>query len=200
MSFGGSVLGMIQSLKANKALLGKRYTIYDARKDFSIAAKGLKISNQKATPEQIRNIKDVIRKQKRVADIRLTIALSIIFPLIIFGAYQFSTMLRSDVKHANMVVKNRSIEKYKFHINDGDKMISEGKWNNAIFQYTRASEIFPNEYDAQYRLALAYTYKCKYTNDACGKSDSLVNRLLEHFPDNEKVQGLRASLDDKIKD
>ncbi|MBL4668600.1 MAG: hypothetical protein JKY30_04995 [Flavobacteriales bacterium] len=198
MSFGGSALAMIQSLKANKLLLGKRYTYFDAKKEYLIAAKGLKISNQKATPEQIRNIKELIRKQKRVAGIRLTIALSIIFPLIIFGAYKFSGLFKNEMTHQQIVVKEKSIEKYKFHINDGDAMLNKGKWNNAIFQYTQASEILPNEYDAQYRLALAYTYKCKYTNNACGKSDSLVNRLLEHFPDNEKVQGLRVSLDNQL--
>ena len=72
--------------------------------------------------------------------------------------------------------------------------------HNAIFQYARASQIFPNEYDVQYRLALAYTYQCQYTNKECKHADSLVNRLLIHFPDKEKVKGLRGSLDNKMKD
>ncbi|MGB0888579.1 MAG: hypothetical protein ACPGSL_10685 [Vicingaceae bacterium] len=200
MSWGGSVAAMIQSLKNNKALLGKRYTYFDAKKDYLIAYKGLEISNRRATPEQLKAIKALIRKQKKAERLRVTIALCIISPFIIFGTYKFIKSLDSEVAQHEVVVKKKNVDKYLFHIDDGDYMLSKGKWNNAIFQYTRASEIFPNEYDAQYRLALAYSYKCKYTGDACGRSDSLVNRLLEHFPDNEEVKTLRISLDNKMKE
>jgi hypothetical protein len=200
MSWGGSVAAMIQSLKNNKALLGKRYTYFDAKKDYLRATHGMKITYQKATKEELRFVREKIKKQKRLDRIRVIIVLSIICPLLIYGTYKITTSFDEEIKEQKIIRKKKDIEKYQFHINDGDYMISKGKWNNAIFQYTRASEIFPNEYDVQYRLTLAYTYKCQYTNEECTKSDSLVNRLLTYYPNDEKVKGLRVSLDDKMKD
>lgn len=195
MGFGGSTAAMIQTLKSNKTLLGQRYTYFDARKDYSRAAKGLKIGDQKATPEQLKQIKAIIRSQKKKARIRGIIVLSVIIPILIFGLYLIFRSSDKEITQNQIAVRKVNLEKYQFYIDDGDYMISKEKWNNAIFQYTRASEILPNEYDVQYRLALAYTYKCKYTKEACEQSDSLVNRLLEYFPNNEDVKGLRGVLE-----
>ena len=70
-------------------------------------------------------------------------------------------------------------------------MFEKRKWNNAIFQYSRALEVFPNEFDAQYRLAQSYTYKCQLENKSCFKADSLVDRLIKYFPENKKIQELK---------
>lgn len=199
MGWGGSAMAMIQSIKNNKALLGKRYTYFDTKKEYLRAAKGLKISYQKATKEELRQVRVKIRKQKKAERVRVIIVLCIILPLIILGVNKSIGLFAEEVTKEEVVIKEKDIKKYQFHIDDGDYMISKGKWNNAIFQYTRASEIFPNEYDVQYRLALAYTYKCQHTNEGCERGDSLVNRLLTHFPDNKKVKGLRVSLDDRMK-
>ena len=57
---------------------------------------------------------------------------------------------------------NKKRSDYLFFIRDGDKYIEEEKWHNAIFQYTEALKLFPKEFDANYRLSLAYSYSCSY--------------------------------------
>lgn len=199
MSWGGSVAAMIQSLKANKALLGKRYTYFDAKKDYLRATKGMKITYQKATKEELRQVKEKIRKQKKTERRRVTIVLCLMAPLIIFGTIKATGLFTKDVTKEKVVIKKEDVKKYQYHIKEGDYRISKAEWNNAIFQYSRASEIFPKEYDVQYRLALAYTYKCQHTNEECAKGDSLVHTLLARYPDVEEVKGLRVSLDNKMK-
>ena len=57
MGGGGSALAMIQSIKANKMLLGKRYTYFDAKKDYIRGTNGLKFSGRKATKEELKQVK-----------------------------------------------------------------------------------------------------------------------------------------------
>ena len=199
MGGGGSALAMIHSLKANKMLLGKRYTYFDAKKDYLRAVKGLKISDRKATKEELRQVKVKIRKQKRAERTRVIVVLCFIIPFLIYGTSLSIGLFAEEVTKDEVYVKEKDIKKYQFYIDDGDYMISKAEWNNAIFQYTRASEIFPKEYDVQHRLALAYTYKCQYTGEDCSKGDSLVTNLLNYFPDNEEIKGLRVSLDNVMK-
>lgn len=195
MSFGGSVSAMIQSIRSNKMLLGHRYTYFDAKQDYLRVAKGLKISSRKATKEEIWAVKEKIRKQKKSERVKITIVLSFIFPLLIYGMHNFLESHPTGIPNHKIEADKEILERYQFYIEDGDYMISKGKWNNAIFQYTRASEIYPNEFDAQYRLALAYTYKCQYTKEDCLIGDSLVNILLIQSPKNAEVKGLKVSLD-----
>lgn len=194
MGGGGSIAGMIASLKANKALLGTRRSYFDAKKDYLRAVKGMKITYKEATKEELNAVKVKIRNQQKAEKRRVLIVLSIVVPIVFFGIYKMLDSVDKGIVKERIIEKDLLVEKYHFHINDGDKMIKLKKWNNAIFQYTRALEIFPNELDAQYRLSLAYVYKCQYENEGCVWADSLVSRLIIHFPNDIKIQDLKEAL------
>ena len=119
-------------------------------------------------------------------------------PLLIYGVAWTIGSFEDDANRKELYDKEKNVEKYQYYVSDGDNMIAKGKWHNAIFQYSKALEIFPNEYDVQYRLALGYSYKCQHKNKGCERADSLVSRLLTHFPDSEEVKDLRVSLNNKM--
>lgn len=63
MSFGGSVQGMITSLKNNNIIKNKRKSYFDSKNQDNIYKKGSKYI--KATPEQLEIIRKKLKKEKR---------------------------------------------------------------------------------------------------------------------------------------
>ena len=84
MGGGGSIAGMIASLKANKALLGRRRSYFEAKKDYLRAVKGMKITYKQATKEELNAVKIKIRNQQKIDRRKVLIVTSIIVPLVFF--------------------------------------------------------------------------------------------------------------------
>lgn len=70
----------------------------------------------------------------------------------------------------------------------GDNSIEDNKWDAAITLYKKALKIYPDSYDAKYRLA--YVYKCEKIKFDCDLGKTLVNQLIKDNPThkNELVQ------------
>jgi len=191
---GGSIQAMINSLRDNKNLIRKRPSFAERRKEYLTSYSQLKISSKKATKEELMKVKRKIILQRKVARRKSIIVLSVVIPLIVIAIFYITDTNSSSINRTTTINNQKQIKKYNFHIADGDKMIHKKQWNNAIFQYTRAMEVFPKELDAQYRLALAYSYKCKYENESCNTADSLVNRLYNFYPNNKEIKELKEIL------
>lgn len=84
---------------------------------------------------------------------------------------------------------------YLFLITEGDMYIEKEEWHNAIFQYTEALKLFPKEFSANYRLALAYTYSCAHKATNCEAAKYTTDKLIDKFPKNPKVHKLKEILD-----
>ena len=67
-------------------------------------------------------------------------------------------------------------------MNLGDKMFLKQNWKTAITYYIKANSIYPDKYTGNYKLALAYSYNCKYNDLDCKKSELLLERLIVSFP------------------
>lgn len=80
-------------------------------------------------------------------------------------------------------------------INNGDQWLKKRKWHNAIFQYKKALEIFPTEYDINFRLASAYAYRCESKFENCFEAKELLNKLLSRDPENSKLLKLKKVLE-----
>lgn len=191
---GGFMQAMINSLKDNKNLIGKRSSFAERRKEYLTSYSKLKITNKKATREEIMEVKNKILLQRKAARNKSIIVLAVTVPLIVFTFFYLFKDDKTSTQQNHLTNNHKQIEKYNFHIADGDKMIEQKKWNNAIFQYTRALEIFPKELDAQYRLALAYSYKCINTYEDCKKADSLVDILHQKHTNNIQIKELFKNL------
>ena len=85
--------------------------------------------------------------------------------------------------------------KYLFFITDGDSWLSQRRWHNAIFQYKKALEIKPGNYDALYRLSMAYSFRCVATGVNCEEGKALVKRLQAYQPADPNIEDLWALLE-----
>ncbi|MFW9989546.1 MAG: gamma-glutamyltransferase, partial [Candidatus Odinarchaeota archaeon] len=58
----------------------------------------------------------------------------------------------------------------------------------------KALEVFPNDFDALYRLTLTYTTSCQYDQLNCDMAIDLINKLLKAEPNNKDLQQLKKTI------
>lgn len=198
----GTILDMIIRDKNNKALLRKKnpfkrdWNLFSIRKEYFKAAKG-KIDLKKASHEEIMLIRAKVLLQRRKDFFRSGIALCIIVPIIVFSTYKFINLMiiEKPGKIIQQAELNKLNEDYLFFINDGDHWLNLKHWHNAIFQYKNAIDLFPSDFNANYRLALAYTNSCFYEKENCEKAKNLVDQLIQIHIDKSELHQLRDSID-----
>ncbi len=194
----GSMQHMINTLRNNKSMLRrksmfkKERTFLSTRKEYYRAAKG-KVNLKNATKEELLQLRKKIIKRRKVENIRAwAIVLVILVPAIILGV----DLLNKEEKiETNETVNEEylidNLNEYTYLIEEGDKWIAKKNWNNAIYRYEQAVKLFPEELEANYRLALAYSYSCKYTHKNCEIGNALAGKLLKFFPENQDVLELQ---------
>lgn len=199
MAGEGSIQGMIVILRNNKKLLRKRNPFRrkpgykKLRSDYLKYSKG-EIESKSITKAELRKIRNkVIREQKKENTISTCLALVIALITILAGLHLYENFLEREKIHNEILLK-RKTEKYLFYLNDGDKWFSEGRWHNAIFQYLLAKEIFPTEYDINYRLALAFSNQCKFQNSGCKKANELLAAMKKQFPERAELNTIEQVL------
>ena len=192
----GSMAYMIASLRDNKRLLRrkrlfeKERTFLNIKKEYYKASQG-RIDFKKASPTELKKIREkVIANRKSENRTKLIVFCFSFF----FIGIIISKIIEVENNRANMYNESNleiewieKTEKYLFFITDGDKWIQNKNWNNAVFQYKEALKIFPDEYDANYRLVLAYSYLCQNKNLECKKGEKLVQKLKKQFPDKNEI-------------
>ncbi len=70
----GHMLQMVQQLRANRALLGKRKSFKDLREDYLKYAKRIHIDYKKASPEQLKLVRAQIKMHKEKELFKLLVA------------------------------------------------------------------------------------------------------------------------------
>ena len=197
----GSMAHMIISQRNNKKLLRrkrlfeKESTFLSIKKEYYKASQG-RVDFKKATPEELKRIRNkVIANRKSEYRIQLIV---FCFSILFIGFFTFKIFKSENSKTKAYYNNNMEVElvkkkeKYLFFISDGDKWISEENWSNAIFQYKEALKIFPTEFDANYRLALAYSYSCQNEQINCEIGEKLTDTLKKQFPNRYEILKLDA--------
>jgi len=81
-----------------------------------------------------------------------------------------------------LYIEKQNLEKrekqYLEYLVSGDNWIEDDKWDAAIILYEKALKIYPESYDAKYRLVLAYSYKCERMKFDCHLGKTLTRKLL----------------------
>ncbi len=196
----GSMQHMINTLRSNRNLLRKKSmfkrerSFLSTKKEYYKAAQG-KIELKKATKEELILIRQKIIKQRRTENIRAwSIILTLVMLVIIIGGYSIDKVEKRRVQSEEKTQDdylNENINEYSYLIEEGDNWIEKKNWNNAVYRYKQALEIFPKEYEANYRLALAYSYNCQFENKDCEKGMELTNWLLKFFPEERNLFELK---------
>ena len=149
--------------------------------------------------------KQIIRKRKIENLKAWGIALAIIIPMIVYGLTKLNSFNQKKKQQAHVQqLKNekakqllieqgldKEFNEYLFLIEDGDQWIEKGNWHNAIYRYKQAVKLFPEAYEANYRLALAYSYNCLYKHVDCEIGEKLTHKLIMYFPEETNLQELK---------
>jgi len=201
-------------LKNNRNLLRKKKPYLNTIKKRLKSVEG-KLEFKKLSKQEQQLFKENFIKEQKANNRKLIYrSIIVIIPVFIFLFYLYNNIYESNNqrlynKHlqkqkAEQIISNNTlIEKqarYKSTIENGDIWFEKENWNNAIFLYKNAVEIFPENFDANYRLALAYSYNCKFKNIDCEKGYKLNNRLLKYFPNNLNLQELKKKFDKKTEE
>ncbi|MBJ2175609.1 hypothetical protein JBL43_15260 [Aureibaculum sp. A20] len=196
----GSMQSMITILRNNKNLLRKKSffkrdrTFLSTRKEYYKASKG-KINLKKASKQELKIIRERVIKQRKFENIKIWfVTISLLLPILFFILYStnvFENQKLDNIEDQKDIYLKEHINTYSYYLDEGDKWIEKRHWNNAIYRYQQAVKLFPNEYEANYRLALAYSYNCKFDKKNCEAGKRLTTRLLKNYSEDKNLQKLK---------
>jgi len=205
---GGLFSTMQRQIMRNEAAkAARRYVLLDRRKKLTYPKgySNIKEFNfPKVSKKELKYIKEAIRSDIKKDKIRNTIfliILSISALIVVLNYVDFSIPKEA---HVNEIQENNylseNINEYSFLLDDGDQWIEKGNWNNAVYRYEQAVRLFPHKYEANYRLALAYSYHCQFKNKNCNLGEKLTDKLLKYHPDEINLIKLKAAFQDYTRD
>ena len=211
----GNVQGMRVILRNNRQILRKTglfkkdQSFLSSRKEYLKAAKG-EVDFKTISKSELRALREKVIKNRKAETLRVwIITLAIMIPVIFFGAFisnkythQKNLKIQEQQKRNNKVEQilvqqklTEDLNEFNYLIEEGDKWIEKRNWNSAIYRYKQAVELFPNEFEGNYRLALAYSYRCKDENKDCEIGEKITNRLLKYFPNEPGLIELKSVFD-----
>lgn len=193
-----SILAMIQSDRYNESLRRKRSILKQDRSPYAAQKRYLKpstgyIFTRALRQAELDEIKARHKKLRRASRIRAAIAGVMVFVvmsvLVFFSVLAFDGVANglSEEQVRNHFAKKK---RFAFFMNDGGRYLEQGHFHNAQFQFNEAMQLYPTNFDAQYRYCLAVNYWCMYEQTNCEEADQLLDEMLKKYPENKMVQNL----------
>ena len=204
MPGGGSILGMIISLRNNRQLLRKKNR-FGKRRMFS-GDDPTTLTHNKNTPLEFKHISEneleefrlKIRERNRNNLRRRIIGITLIFIALGFGIYWLTVRIDRELVRIRREAEIASYEankfKYDLFVKDGDIYVLRSRWAEAIFEYRKALVIFPDIYEANYKLADAYMKSCMNDNMYCIEGKKHLDKIIALYPEEVKLLEIRATL------
>ncbi|WP_319501211.1 hypothetical protein [uncultured Draconibacterium sp.] len=202
MSFGGSVLAMIQSLRANARPKHHAYQKWEEG-DKRIFKNKYKLVSKQVSPEELTRLKTKYRKeiekdQKRT--LALTIfSLVIIIPLITFGIFQFFFSISQKNYHPYVSEEEKqrteiTTGQINYLLDSGYEWLNKSHYKNARFQFNRVLKINPQNKYALFGMAASYVYECQKEHTNCEKAKELLQDYISKFGSDSKTDHLSTIL------
>lgn len=211
MSFAGSVLAMIQTLKNNARPKRKAFSSWEKDQNERISQK-TKLRFKEVSAEELQNIKEKIRKEARLRRKR-TYAAAIIVILALMGLGTFITIKYSGtytkpvfplhISEVPSMEKKREASKSKlnkkilFQLNDGYKWLEEEHYKNAIFQFQATLAIDPENEKAKFGLLYALVYDCLINETACQRAEAYYASMSNEFKGHPNLIDLEIIIQSK---
>ncbi len=203
MSGGGSILAMVVSISNNKKLLRRK----------SVFEKGRKLDDPEMTTyknrhrpievkhlsdSELKTIREKIKAQKkrnhRKAITISILVFSITFLTIYIGSIKISEALVSHKQSSTEEILKRNRAEFNYRIQQGDFLVSQSMFGDAIFHYKKAVELIPDSYKANARLANAYMQSCFEDYTYCDEGKRHLDKTIDLYSDDVKLLEIRASL------
>ena len=209
----GHLQGLRVILKNNRQMLRKTglfkkdQSFLSSRKEYLKAAKG-QVDFKTISKSELRALREKVIKNRKANNLKVwLITLAIVAPFLIYGLYIFTgseQWTKESIQtgkinndHEQQILLDQKLtddlNEFNYLINEGDKWIEKRNWNNAIYRYEQAVKLFPNEFEGNYRLALAHSYSCKDGNMNCEIGQKITNRLLNSFPNDSRLIELKTA-------
>lgn len=186
----GSMMAMIKSLRNNRKLLRKNSRFKKDRSFLNLKETDLKGATGKPTfnaysKEAIKKIKlKFKRRRKREKVFFVFLGLIGLFLFVTLGRFLVEDALQEqNDSRIELIQKKERL--YLKHIEFEDRWFSQGKWKNAIFYYKQGVELYPDDYEINYRLVRAYSLHCKNDLENCAEAKALLDDILIKFSDKE---------------
>jgi hypothetical protein len=207
LPWGGSVLGMIISLKNNAR--PKRRPFNEKReKDRLIYKTHRALRFKKVSKEKLESINakygDSIEKEdsKRLITISLIIAFFGVIG-IIGGIQYYNTMKKENARitaqnRINNRIREEAIasapqEKFDYLLSSAKKYLSKQHFSYAKHQFQEALLIKPNDYNANLGLVASYVYACKQYQTECEEAEGYLIQALGRFGRKEQLVKLETA-------
>ena len=203
MGFGGSVLAMIQSLRANARPKHHAYQDWD-KGEKRIFKNKYKLISKQVSPEKLARLKakyrkEIERDQKRTQALTV-LSLVIIIPLITFGIFQFffNNSLKNYHPYVSETEKAKTaeitIEQINYLLDSGYEWLNKGHYKNARFQFNRVLESNPRNKAALFGMVASYVYECQKENTNCKKANELLQDYITKFGNDTSTDHLSTIL------
>ena len=191
---GIAITAMLNSLKNNKKLLRPKRLFLNQRNNLLKATPG-KLEVYPLSKNDLISISQKLNSESRNSKRKWRIVFfMLLIPVIIFFHQVVQNQIKLEDQMKRQVYQSKKIE-YLELIADGDQWLQKRKWHNAIFQYEKAIEIFPNEFDIHYRLAYAYSLRCKNEFINCKDAKNELDDLLDEFPQKSELASIKKLLE-----
>ncbi|MDX8340625.1 hypothetical protein SLH46_15615 [Draconibacterium sp. IB214405] len=202
MGFGGSVLAMIQSLRANARPKHHAYQDWE-KADKRIFKNKYKLVSKQVSPEKLAQLKTKYRKeiekdQKRTLILTI-LSIVIIIPLITFGIFQFffsnsQNNYRPYVSEAEKQKTEITIEQINYLLDSGYDWLNKSHYKNARYQFNRVLEVIPTNKDALFGMTASYVYECQKEHTNCERATELLQNYISKFGSDTKTDHLSTIL------
>jgi len=198
----GSMLHMILSLRNNKKLRSKK-SIFEKQKSFfdstaTSNAINKKIEVKHLTQEEIEYFREKsIRMRRKYFINKFIVSIILISILAFISAFLINTISEqhyNKIQRAKEIQYSKDIEHYNIYLKRAANFESDGDWPEAIFELKHAIVIFPEKIEANIKLADTYIKACTEANIYCDAGIEFISKLINKYPDNNKLYELRAIL------
>lgn len=210
MSFGGSVLAMIVTLRNNARPRRKAFE-YSSEKD-SALKKHYELNYKTVSASQIQKIRRRIRRKAEREDkkqlyVFLTF-IALVSSILIFASYRYTQNVQennakvTEARQAKLIkmqkdeihFKNADIE---YFLNDGKKYNDKGDFRNGKIQFYKALEVNPDSYNAYLGYVTSSINECIHYNVNCHHTQKLLNSALKKYGETPQLVKLQESLNKK---
>ncbi|WP_334113043.1 hypothetical protein [Paucihalobacter sp.] len=183
----GSIQGMITTLRNNKKLLRskrmfkKERSFLNLKQEYFKAAGG-RLAFKEASKEDLLKIRQKIIQERTKNTVLFSLVAALIFSCVFYLSIQF---LRNErkVEEQQQAAQFKKQEKlFLKYLIEGDEWFEKGSCYNSIFSYERALEIFPDNYDVNYRIVTVYAVQCEMDYKNCFKAKELLESLFVKYP------------------
>ena len=204
MSFGGSVLAMIQSLRANARPKHKAFQHWEKQEENTLL-QHQKLTYKTVSADVLGKIKAKnkieIEWEQRRSSIKIGLITLLFVPLIAFFIFNFffQTTQETQALPTNKT-KTESIEneQVNYLLNSGFEWLNKNHYKNARFQFNRALQANPEDEYAMYGITASYVYECITDNQNCDEAEKRLAEFRNKFGSNASFEYLTGIFENKI--